>query len=288
MNLLVGTTAGAFSLDDPSTPFIPNTRINHITRDGSGWWAVDGKSRVHHDGDMVAAGPDGVALNCVQVTPENVWVGATSARLFRLGEDSLVEDEGFADAPGRDRWYTPWGGPPDVRSMANDAAGTLFINVHVGGILRYDEGGLSSTIDQDSDVHQVIAHPSQPGTVLAACARGMAQSSNGHDFEYRDDGLHATYCRAVAIAGDTVLLSASTGPRSNRARLYRANLGEWRFQECREGLPEWFDDNLDTHCLGVVDGAVFAGHGGTVWRSDDVGETWVEVVSGLPSITCLA
>ncbi|MGH8870414.1 MAG: WD40/YVTN/BNR-like repeat-containing protein, partial [Acidimicrobiia bacterium] len=278
----------AFSLDDPATPLIADTRINHISRDGGSWWAVDGKTRVHRDGAVVATGPDGVALNCVQPAPGTTWVGATAARLFRLEGDGLVEDETFAEAPGRDGWYTPWGGLPDVRSMAADAAGALFVNVHVGGILRYDQNGLTPTLDQDSDVHQVIAHPTRPGTVLAACARGMAFSTNGHDFEYRDDGLHATYCRAVAITGDTVLLSVSTGPRSTRARLYRAGQTAGPFRECREGLPEWFDDNLDTHCLAVVDGSVFAGHGGTVWRSDDDGETWIEVATGLPKVTCLA
>lgn len=288
MNLLVGTTAGAFSLDDPSAPLIGGTRINHIARGADGWWAVDGKARVHHDGEVVATAPDGVALNCVLAGPDEVVVGATSARLYRLDGDELIEDEGFAAAPGRDAWYTPWGGPPDVRSMALDASGTLFINVHVGGILRYDASGLAPTIDQDADVHQVTADPSRSEMVLAACARGLAQSSNGRDFEYRDEGLHATYCRAVLIHGDTVLLSASNGPRSRQARLYRADLAGGSFLACREGLPEWFDDNLDTHCLAVYDDVVFAGHGDTVWRSDDGGVTWVEVASGLPEITCLA
>ena len=287
MNLLVGTTAGAFSLDDPSTPLVAG-RINHIRRHGDSWWAVDGEGGVHQNGEVVTKGPEGVNLNCVQPTPDTVWVGADAARLFRLENGSLIEDEGFIAAPGRDGWYTPWGGPPDVRSMAVDAEGTLFINIHVGGILRYDRNGLVPTIDQDSDVHQVITHPTRAGSVLAACAHGLAESSNGADFAYRDEGLHATYCRAVAIAGDKVLLSVSTGPRSNRARLYRSELSGGAFEACRDGLPEWFDDNLDSHCLAVVNGSVFAGHGGTVWRSDDEAVTWIEAASGLASITCLA
>ena len=287
MNLLIGTSAGAFSLDDPTTPIIAGTRINHIARSGPEWWALDGKSRVHHNGEVVTTGPEGVALNCVQATATTVWVGATAARLFVLADGNLLEDERFVDAPGRDQWHTPWGGPPDVRSMALDPGGPLYVNVHVGGILRYDEDGITPTIDQDSDVHQVIAHPSQEGVVLAACAWGMAQSSNGRDFDYRAEGLHASYCRAVAIVGDMVLLSASTGPRSDRARLYRGELEGGTFQECRHGLPEWFGANLDTHCLAVIDGSVFAGHRDTVWRSDDQGETWAAVASGLPAISCL-
>jgi len=172
--------------------------------------------------------------------------------------------------------------------MAVDGANTLFVNVHVGGIVRYDDTGASPTLDMDFDVHQVIADPSVEGRVLAACARGLAQSTDGRVFTYRDDGLHAPYCRAVTFTGDTVLVSASTGPRSNQARLYRSDLTSGPFEHCRDGLPDWFDDNLDTHCLTVHDESVYAGNGSQVWRSDDQGGTWDEIASGLPRITCLA
>ena len=288
MSLLIGTAAGMFALDDPASPLVADKAINHIAREGEGWWAVDGEARIHHNGQVVANGPHDATLNCVMPVDETIWVGASSARLYRIDGDALIEDHGFAEAPGRADWYTPWGGPPDVRSTAVDGAGTLFVNVHVGGILRYDDAGPSPTLDMDSDVHQVIADDSVEGKVLAACARGLAQSADGRVFTYRDEGLHAPYCRAVALIGDTVLISASTGPRSNRARLYRGELTTGPFEHCRHGLPEWFDDNVDSHCLAVLDGSIFAGHGGTVWRSDDLGGSWAEVVSGLSRITCLA
>ncbi len=288
MDLIVGTAAGLFGLDDPTRPLLVGTRINHVARAGDSWWAVDGKGRVHRDGEQVAQAMDGVVLNCLLPLEDRVLAGANDARLFQVDGDHLVEDTGFAEAPGRERWYTPWGGPPDVRSMGADAAGTVYVNVHVGGILRYDDDGLNPTLDQEADVHQVIADRNRTGTVLAACARGLAQSSDGRMFGYRDDGLHASYCRAVALVGDTILLSASTGPRSNRARLYRGDSTSGSFEACRDGLPEWFGENLDSHCLAVLDGVAYAGHGDTVWRSDDEGFTWAEASSGFSSITCLA
>ena len=288
VNLLVGTAAGAFSLDDPGQPLIAGVRINHVHRAGDGWWAVGEDGGVYRDGERVTTTGD-ATLNCVLALDGDVWVGASEARLFRLEDDDLVEDPAFASAPGRQDWYTPWGGPPDVRSLAADAEGTLFVNVHVGGILRYDRDGLSPTLDQDADVHQVITDPDHAGTVLAACARGLAQSTDGGGvFGYRDDGLHAAYCRAVAVVEDTVLVSASTGPRSNRARLYRAPLTSGPFEPCTDGLPGWFEENLDSHCLAVVDGDAYAGQRDKVWRSDDGGVTWVEAGSGLPPITCIA
>lgn len=288
MSLLVGTAAGMFSIDGQTDEIIGGTRINHIARDGDGWWAVDGKRRVLHGVDVAATLPEGAAALCVQPTPETVWVGANEARLFALEGTDLKEDEFFARAPGRDAWYTPWGAPADVRSMTLDADSTLYVNVHVGGILRYDDTGPVPTLDIDADVHQVSAHPSAKGAVFAASAHGLAVSHNGHDFEFRSDGLHSTYCRAVAVSGERLLVSASTGPSTNRARVYAGTIGDGPLMPLSHGLPEWFGDNVDTHCL-LLDGNVaHIGHGDTVWRSEDGGETWDEVAGGLPRITCLA
>lgn len=288
MSLLVGTTTGAFSLGETTDALVEGTRINHIARDETGWWMVDGKGRIHHDGEHVATMPDGAAPLCIQPTPDTTWVGSTKARLFALDEGGLAEDEFFANAPGRDAWYTPWGDPADVRSMALDADQTLYVNVHVGGIVRYDNTGPVPTVDISADVHQVSTHPDQQGAVFAATARGLAVSHNGHDFDFRTDGLHATYCRAVAVMDDRVLVSASTGPRTGRARLYTCPLWEDDIQPVSTGLPEWFDDNVDTHCLAAHGSDLYVGHGDTVWKSEDRGISWSVAAGGLAKITCLA
>lgn len=285
MDLLIGTTTGVIQLD--GTSLIAGTRINHLARDDNGWWAVDGKGRVHKNGDVVATMPDGVIPLCVQPTPDTVWIGANEGRLFGFDGDTVSEDEFFADAPGRDNWYTPWGAPADVRSMALDADDTLHINVHVGGVLRYDNTGIVPTLDIDSDVHQVAAHPTQSGAIFAATALGLASSHNGHDFEIRTDGLHATYCRAVVVLEDRVLVSASTGPSTSRGRLYKGDLWGDDLEAVTDGLPEWFDGNLNTSCLVAHGNDVFAGFGDTVWKSSDSGDTWTEAATGLPRITCL-
>lgn len=285
MSLLIGTVSGASTLDGDT--LIDGVRVNHIVSHGDGWWAVDASGRIHHDAAVVAEMPDGTTAHCIQPTDQTTWVGADEARLYGLEDGELTEDEFFADAPGRDTWYTPWGAPANVRSMAVDADHTLYINVHVGGVLRYDNTGVVPTIDLHTDVHQVATHPTEKGAVFAACAYGLAVSHNGHDFDVRDDGLHAAYCRAVAVLGDRVLVSASTGPRSNRARLYRGDLWSGEFEPLTTGLPEWFETNLNTHCVVVRDGSVYTGQGNTVWRSDDEGDTWDVAASGLDRITCI-
>ena len=100
--------------------------------------------------------------------------------------------------------------------MAVDGANTLFVNVHVGGIVRCDDTGPSPTLDIHADVHQVIADPSVEGRVLAAVPAAWLSRPTDGSSPTDDDGLHAPYCRAVTLIGDTVLISASTGPRSTR------------------------------------------------------------------------
>ena len=288
MSVLVGTTGGAFLVGDSTEQLIAGTRINHIVRDGDGWWAVDGKGRVHQDGEPVANLPDGAAALCVRPGIETVWVGSNEARLFTLEHGEVGEDEFFANAPGRETWFTPWGAPADVRSMTLDADHTLYVNVHVGGILRYDNTGLVPTVDISADVHEVAAHPTEKGAVFAATAKGLAVSHNGHDFSFRRDGLHAPYCRAVTVLDDRVILSASTGPRTSQGRIYTCPLWDDAIEPAIDGLPEWFDDNVDTHCLASSGSTAYLGHGDRVWRSDDRGQTWAQVAEGLGSITCIA
>ena len=54
-------------------------------------------------------------------------------------------------------------------------------------------------------------------------------------WEFVTAGMHAHYSRAVAVSDDTVLVSASTGPRGRRSALYRKPLdGGTRFERCHD------------------------------------------------------
>ena len=284
MDVLVGTRAGLFDLAGHC--LLETSQINHVSRHGDGWWAVDADSGIWHDARLIASSE--ATLNCIQPTADGVWVGADLARLFRLTGDQLTEDELFAHAPGRERWHTPWGGPPDVRSLASGSDGALYVNIHVGGILRYHDGSILPTLDIDADVHQVVADPDRGGVVVAATARGLAQLGNGRDFEFRTAGLAHHYCRAVALQGEALILSASRGPRGGDSRIYRTSLGGGSFTLCADGLPGDFNENANTHCLLARGEEFFVGHADTVWRSGDGATSWEAIAKDMPPITCLA
>jgi hypothetical protein len=294
--ILVGTQNGLHELDLSSG----KRAVSHAGREVTdvspkSWelWAILDGSEVGHtagvDRWFRASELDGLSATCIADTRAGVVVGTSEARLFRVAGDGLEAISSFDDVEERSQWFTPWGGPPDTRSITEDGD-TVYVNVHVGGILRSDDEGVSwhPTIDIHEDVHCVLA---RPGNLLAACARGLATSPDrGSTWTIRSDGLHAEYCRGLAVCGDRVLLTASTGPGGGKSAIYRAAIAGGPFERCTAGLPEWFDHNIDSLCLDAVpDGslAAFGTDDGEVFASTNGGETWAAIASDMPRVNCV-
>lgn len=227
-------------------------------------------------------------------TGSELLAGTRGAHLLRVGVDGRGNQpvRSFDDASGRDTWYQPHGGPPAVRTMAVDDEGRIYVNVHVGGILRSDDGGRSwqPTIDIDLDVHQVVTVPGQPGRVLAATARGLAASDDyGQSWKVMDDGLldQARYARAVAVSESMIFLSVSEGPAGKKAAVFRRPLnGPRRFGKVRGGLPEVFAGNVDSGCIAASGSTVVVGApDGRIHQSTDNGLKWHQLTTGLPPVT---
>jgi hypothetical protein len=296
--LLVGTSSGLFTTNGAGLEPEPGFGARAVTAlapfDGDVWAIADRRTLVRRESGGswadVAESPD-LDLDCVLPTATGVLAGTDEAHLLRLDGKALTRVDAFESVDGRDRWYTPWGGPPAVRSMAVDLGGRLHANVHVGGIPRSGDGERwEPTIDIDADVHQVIAHPDEPDVVLAAGAVGLCVSvDGGATWRIERDGLHSSYARAVAVADDAVLISACTGPRGGRGALYQTRLEAGAgFEKCTDRLPEWFDGNIDSGWVAAHGPDVaFGTPEGEIYRSDDAGERWERAANGLPSIRAL-
>ena len=285
---LVGTVDGLWSLPEHTRRF-PGERIDAVV---TGWVLSDG-TRIRSGAGVVGLSV-AEQINWLLPGRDELLFGTAEAGLYRLDllTGRFARDAGFDRAPGRDDWYTPWGGPPDVRSLDRGPDGTLYVNVHVGGIVRSTPADPTwrDTMDIDADVHQVKAHPTVPGLAFAATARGLAVTRDGAvTWEFHTKGLHGDYCRAVAISGERVLISVATSYAGDRAAVYRADLGVSGFTRCSDGLPKWFSTNVNTGCLALVgDEAVIGDENGTVYRSADGGDTWAIEADDLPEITCVA
>lgn len=295
--VLVGTSDGLRELGPSERTHLGGHDITALARDGERWWVItDGRGLWRggeHGSYEAVATLDGPSATCLAPTRAGLLVGTASAHLFRLDEAGLARVESFDAADGRRAWYTPWGDPPDTRSIASGADGALYVNVHVGGVLRSDDAGRSwsPTLDIEADVHQVLAHPDRVGLVLAAAAVGLGLSADGgRTWRFETEGLHARYMRAVAVSGETILATASTGPGARKSAVYRCPLApRTPFERCRGGLPEWFASNVDTHCLAAAGAMAALGtDDGRVFLSEDGGERWELLAKGLAPVQCVA
>jgi hypothetical protein len=289
---LVGTRNGVFGQDGDS--WLDGREITALAAAADGSWVLaDGREVVVlRDGavEMVASIEE-EAGRCLLPVADGILVGTANARLALARVGSVDMLASFDDAERREDWYTPWGRPPDTRSLSAGPDGALFANVHVGGILRAEvpDGSWQPTIDIDADVHEVLADPGGAGHVVAATALGLAESiDGGGTWRFTTDGLHASYARAVALHGDALFMSASTGPRGGRAALYRRAPGEDGFVKCSGGIPEWFAQNIDSHHLAASDGLVVFGADSGLFVSEDGGGSWRDAGTALPEITCVA
>lgn len=249
------------------------------------------------NGEWTTIATSQVELSCCIAVGDTIYVGTEDARMLCVVEGSKLDAlAGFDDVAGRDTWYAGSAiingqrvGPPlGIRSVTATPDGVLLANVHVGGIVRSSDDGITwqPTIDIDTDVHQVCAHPTDPRMAAAAAAAGLCISRDaGATWTIEQEGLHGLHCSAVAFSGGDILVSAAESHFSPHGAIYRrptdihavlAPLGH--------GFPRWIDGIADTDCIATNASAIaVADRAGNLYVSNDSGRTWSFGVKGLPT-----
>lgn len=221
-------------------------------------------------------------------------VGTERARLAWVAKGTLEYLPSFDRVPERRLWDTPYGAPPELRSLAVATDGALYANVHVGWIVRSTDGGAtwaSLRNGLDRDVHQVAVHPSDPRIVFAATAEGFHISHDrGDTFAQRIAGMPYVYQRAVACfpGRDVYLASTARDNRGAGARLDRTEDDGRTWTRVR-GLPEAIHRNINTNQLAALPrGRGFAVVADTsLYETGDWGESWSLVARDLPPASAL-
>jgi hypothetical protein len=274
-SVLVASDGGLW-LDGRSVGF-RGRAVTSLALDGDGCLVVvEGSevSRMRADRVALPVGTVyGERVTCVGSFGGRVVVGTSGAHLMTVGAGggALIDD--FEAAPGRETWFTPWGAPPDVRSLDEGPDGLRWVSVHVGGVLVSRGSGWRQTVDIDVDVHQVRAHPHRAGVAVAAAAVGLGVTTDGGStWRWSDKGLDAPYARAVAVSGDLVLISASRGPGGGGAAVYRGEIAG-PLERCTDR----YAGNIDTGWVAASGSrAAFVTRDGSVMVSSDLGESWEE------------
>jgi hypothetical protein len=295
---------GLFAVNgDQRRQEIAHLSVRGLAPDGRGGALaiVNGNSlrRRAPSGEWATVATSEFELSCCMAVRDTIYVGTDDARMLRLSDGAGVLEpmEGFDNVAGRNAWFAGSAivngqrvGPPlGIRSVAANSNGSiLFGNVHVGGIPRSVDGGISwqPTIDINCDVHEVCAHHPDPGIVVAAAAVGLCISrDSGATWTIEREGLHAPHCSAVAISGDDILFSAAKDPFAAEGRIYRKPLRPDGFlAPVAGGMPAWTEGIVDTGCI-AVNGPYMAvaDKAGNLYGSDDFGQTWSCRITRLPS-----
>lgn len=300
-SVLVGTEKGLIPLGNipphiykwaEKLQGIPITAL-HATHDGIG--VILNKSSVHfchNDGEVIETEKSAETLTSLYHWQGDLIVGTYKAHLMRVKNRRFELVQSFENAPQRDKWFTPWGDPPSVRSMSSNTK-DLYVNIHVGGVVRStDSGTWEQLVDIDVDVHQVlIPNPEGNRVLVATGMAGLGESQDGgKTWSFSSTGMHSTYCRAIAVSEENVFISCADGPNGQHATIYSRALDASRetpFKRC-DLEPVWFDDNINTYCLQAYGTDVaFGTRMGEVYVSRDRGSEWYQVIVGLPAIQCL-
>ena len=237
--ILVGTSAGLWDIvagGPVAVEALAGRDVVALAREGVRTLAiVDG----HDLWATYAGGPwepvaavEGPSATCLAATAGELLVGTEQAHLRRLVGSRIEPVPSFESIEGRETWYTPWGDPADVRSIAVDRAGAIYVNVHVGGVVRSRDGGR----DLDAHARHRGRRPSGAGT-SRQCRRRAGRSRGGLRRESgrrRPLGLHHRRpARALSArggrrgrprAGDGIERSGRTavGPLPAASRRHRA------------------------------------------------------------------
>ncbi len=283
MRILAATATGLAAVDDDG--HVEWMLKGDVTAVHDGWAIVDRTTVVRVDDPATRITLPWPA-HCLASVAGHLLCGTAEAHVVSVapGASAATPVDSFERIPSRAEWYTPWGGPPDTRSLTVTEAGTPLVNVHVGGVWRGEGRAWAEVIAVDADTHQVLA---ADGVVVVAAAVGFAISDDdGRTFAWTTAGLHASYCRAVAVADDNVLVTASTGPYTQHGAVYlRPRDSEGPFLRCDNGLPEWFAGNIDTfqlHASGPD--AAIGTDDGRLYVSDDSGCSWGVLAEGLDAV----
>lgn len=302
--ILVSTWGdGLFAVTgDGRTQEIANQPVRGLAPDGlGGALAIVGRHslwRRASSGAWTTVATSEFELSCCMSVRDTIYAGTDDARMLRLTPaGSILEPiAGFDRVPGRDAWFAGSAivngqrlGPPlGIRSVAANSNGSvLFANVHVGGIPRSTDGGRTwqPTLDINSDVHEVRAHPADPDLVVAASAIGLCISRDaGATWTIEHAGLHASHCYAVAFSGDDVIFSASADFFSAEGRIYRRPIKpDGSIAAVEGGMPAWIHGSADTGCIAANGSSVaVADRAGNLYSSDDFGRAWSCRSTGLP------
>lgn len=237
-----------------------------------------------------------------------LYAGTEPAHLFYSDDfgHQWTELPGLRSVPSVPQWSFP--APPHIAHLKHInfdpyVPTTIYASIEVGGLLKSTDGGQSweELHGVYEDVHRLLIHPRNPNRMYVTGGNGLYVSSDGGvTWEHRTS-------RTAEIGGYPDMLvyppkqpelmfvaAAHDNPASWRttgfagARISRSRDGGTSWEVLGNGLPDRMQASIEAMCLEDwgESCSVFAGTtSGEVYSSDDGGERWTRIISGLAPIS---
>jgi photosystem II stability/assembly factor-like uncharacterized protein len=272
----------------------------HVTADAGRTWQARNTGLTESDV---------YSLACVRHDGRTrIYLGTEPAHIFYSDDLGLNWKElpALRSVPSVPQWKFP--APPHLahtKIITFDPynPNTVYACVEVGGLLRSQDGG--ETWHQleglYEDVHRLVVHPHNSKQLYVVTGRGLYVSLDGGvTFEQwitRPSPVGAYPDALVLRPRQPELMflgAAEYGPGKWRethfagARISRSRDGGRTWEVLRGGLPDRMQASIEAMCLedwGDSFSVFAATTAGNVYCSDDAGEHWSPIVSGLAPIS---
>ncbi len=243
-----------------------------------------------------------------------LYAGVSEAGLFMSQDcgESWQGIDGFNNHPTRDRWVPGFGGL-GAHTMLSDAKNTnrMWVGVSAAGFFRTDDGGKTWHPKNDGVpgetgqcVHHVANDPANADVLYRQEHRGVYRSNDaGDNWQVIEDGLPVSELSDGhrCSFGFPIMLDRKSGsvfvvpldgdnfrmPRDAQLAVYRTTDGE-RWKPQKNGLPGNCYASVLRGAMAADQlspgGIYFGTTSGELFATNDLGESWHKIASGLPRI----
>lgn len=238
----------------------------------------------------------------------DLYAGTGPTAIFKSADrgDTWVESEQLRTLPETKDWTFPR--PPHVshvKGLDVTPAEPMRVlgAVEEGWLIRSVDGGKTwENVKQGThfDSHSVITMPDDPNVVISTSGHGVYRSEDGGEsFGPASEGMDCVYMAQIVVhpARPSVLFTAAAEvpppfwgrPEGANSAFFRSEDQARSWTKLRGGLPDHFKEapratagdpeDPDSFYVGMNDGSV--------WMSEDGGESFRKVLAGVPEITSL-
>ncbi len=276
------------------------------SRDGGGIW------------ETVGAGMADARVLSIAVSPVDrvngrsaVYAGTEPSRLLRSEDDGVTwqDSPALSELPSAPTWsFPPRPYTHHVRWIALHPVDpkTIYVGIELGGVMITRDGGATwedRKPGSQHDAHAIATHPAAPGRVYEAAGGGVAVSEDaGRTWRPADEGMDRHYTWGLAIDSadpDLWYVSASHGARTAHRRDGDAQAILYRKRDDAPWEALGGDGTSIHPPLSYMPYALLAPRGqpnalvagmqnGDLLLSDDAGESWRTLHTGLDSLQALS